>query len=98
MKVLSFHSDAHRGTPVDLLVEEPFDFDDEYRSALRLEIAPGILLRVLRLEALLRMNADAGRPQDLVDAAELAETAARVRAAALRASAEHSLPHTTGAG
>jgi predicted nucleotidyltransferase len=71
MKVLNFHSDAHRETPVDLFITEPFDFEEEYRAALVQESSPGVGARILRLEALLRMKAEAGRGQDLADIDEL---------------------------
>ena len=71
MKVLNFRSDAHRETPVDLFITEPFDFEEEYRSALLQESAPGLAVRILRLDSLLRMKAQAGRGQDLADIDEL---------------------------
>jgi predicted nucleotidyltransferase len=71
MQVLNFHSDLHRETPVDVFVAEPFDFESEYRLALIADIAPGTPVRIVRLETLLRMKAEAGRPQDLADIAEL---------------------------
>jgi hypothetical protein len=71
MKVLNFHSDAHRETPIDLFITEPFDFEGEYRSALVQESAPGLPVRIVRLESLLRMKAEAGRGQDLADIDEL---------------------------
>ena len=71
MLVLTFHSDRHRETPIDVFVEEPFDFDDEYRQALREDIAPDIPVRIVRLSTLLSLKQDAGRPQDLADIAEL---------------------------
>jgi len=71
MKVPNFHSDAHRETPIDLFISEPFDFEDEYRSAFMQESAPGLPVRILRLESLLRMKAEAGRGQDLADIDEL---------------------------
>ena len=71
MTVLNFHSDRHRETPVDVFVAEPFDFDSEHRLALVEEVAPGVPLRIVRLETLLRIKQDAGRPQDLADVAEL---------------------------
>lgn len=71
MKVLNFHSDAHRETPVDLFITEPFDFEEEYRAALVQESSPGIEARILRLDTLLRMKAEAGRGQDLADIDEL---------------------------
>jgi hypothetical protein len=48
MKVLSFQSDRHRETPVDLFAAEPFDF--EYRTALVAEIGPGQSVHIVRLE------------------------------------------------
>ena len=71
MQVLNFQSDRHRETPVDLFVTEPFDFEEEYRLALLQEIAPGRPVRIVRLATLLRLKDQAGRPQDLADAAEL---------------------------
>ncbi len=69
--VLNFHSDAHRDTPVDIFVSEPFDFGTEFQLALVQEIAPGVPMRIVQLETLLRMKADVGRPQDIADIAEL---------------------------
>lgn len=71
MTVLNFHSDPHRETPVDMFVTEPFDFDEEYGSAIVEDIAPGVPIRVVRLKTLLRLKQRAGRPQDLADIAEL---------------------------
>ena len=71
MTVLNFHSDRHRETPVDVFVTEPFDFSQEHALALVEEVAPGVPLRIVRLETLLRIKEDAGRPQDLADVAEL---------------------------
>jgi hypothetical protein len=71
MTVLNFHSDRHRETPVDVFVTEPFDFEEEYRRALVEEVSPGVAVRILRLEVLVRLKRDAGRPQDLADIAEL---------------------------
>jgi hypothetical protein len=71
MKVLNFHSDMHRETPVDLFITEPFDFEEEYNHALLQESSPGLTARILRLDSLLRMKAEAGRGQDLADVDEL---------------------------
>jgi hypothetical protein len=71
MTVLNFHSDRHRETPVDVFVTEPFDFDEEHRLALVEEVAPSVPLHIVRLETLLRLKQEAGRPQDLADVAEL---------------------------
>lgn len=71
MTVLNFHSDMHRETPLDVFVREPFDFPEEHERALIEEIAPDVRLRIVRLETLLRMKRDVGRPQDLADVSEL---------------------------
>lgn len=71
MTVLTFASDKHRETPVDVFVAEPFDFQKEHQEALVEEIAPGVPVRILRLPALLELKRRAGRPQDLADVAEL---------------------------
>ena len=73
MVVLSFHSERHRETPVDLFATEPFDFDAEHAAALVEEVAPGVQVRIVRLQALLRLKRGAGRPQDLADIAELTQ-------------------------
>jgi len=71
MVVLSFQSDQHPGTPVDLFASEPFDFDIEHDAAMVNEIAPGVPMRIVRLTTLLGLKREAGRPQDLADFAEL---------------------------
>lgn len=71
MQVLNFWSDERRGTPLDLFVSEPFDFAAEYQRALVREAAPGLAVRILRLDALLEMKRAAGRPKDLADIDEL---------------------------
>jgi hypothetical protein len=71
MVVLAFYSERYPETPIDIFATEPFDFAAEHHAAKVTDIAPGVPLRILRLEALLRMKADAGRPQDLADIAEL---------------------------
>lgn len=71
MQVLNFHSDRHRETPVDVFVQEPFDFDREYDRAVVEQVAAGVPVRIVNLETLLQMKASAGRPQDLADIAEL---------------------------
>jgi predicted nucleotidyltransferase len=71
MTVLAFHSEAHRETPIDVFVREPFDFESEHARAMTAEIAPGVAIRFPRLESLVRMKEAAGRPQDLADVAEL---------------------------
>lgn len=71
MMVLNFNSDQHPRTPVDVFVAEPFDFQTEYDSALVREVAPGVPMRIVRYETLLRLKEQSGRPVDLTDIAEL---------------------------
>lgn len=71
MIVLKLWSDQHRRTPVDIFVYEPFDFAAESRAATVLEVCPGLPAPVVSLPTLLEMKRTAGRPQDLVDIAEL---------------------------
>jgi plasmid replication initiation protein len=75
MKVLQFASDAHRETPIDVFVIEPFDFDEEYRRALvdTVEIsgeAP-VLARYVAIPTLIAMKKTVGRPRDLDDVQHL---------------------------
>jgi predicted nucleotidyltransferase len=71
MITLKLWSDQHQRTPVDIFVYEPFDFAKEYATATTLEVSPGVVARVVSLEALLKMKRDAGRAQDLIDIEEL---------------------------
>lgn len=71
MIVLKLWSDAHRRTPVDIFVYEPFDFKKESAQADELEVCPGIFAPVVSLKTLLKMKREAGRPQDLEDIREL---------------------------
>lgn len=66
MQVLQFWSDAHRETPVDMFVSEPFDFDDEYRRALSKPLG-AIEVRFVTIPTLIRMKEAANRPQDRID-------------------------------
>jgi hypothetical protein len=67
MKVLQFWSDAHRDTPVDMFVSEPFGFNEEYERALIKPLHGSILVRFVSVPTLIRMKREAGRPQDLAD-------------------------------
>lgn len=71
MIVLKLWSDGHRRTPIDVFVYEPFDFAVEYAAAAREEVMPSLKAPVVRYETLLAMKRAAGRPQDLVDIADL---------------------------
>jgi predicted nucleotidyltransferase len=71
MQVLNLFSDRHRETPIDIFVEEPFDFENTYAQACVEEIAPGVPIRFVDLQTLIAMKARAGRPKDLDDIAHL---------------------------
>jgi hypothetical protein len=66
MQVLQFWSDAHRETPVDVFVREPFVFDEEYEHALVKPLGSDAV-RFVSIPALIRMKEEAGRPQDRID-------------------------------
>ncbi len=70
MKVLQFWSDAHRETPIDVFVIEPFDFDQEYGASLSKPLGD-ISVRFVSVTTLIRMKEIAGRPQDQLDIEEL---------------------------
>jgi hypothetical protein len=70
MMVLQFWSDAHRETPVDVFVREPFPFDEEYRHAVIKPLGP-IPVRVVSIRSLIAMKEAAGRPQDRIDIDQL---------------------------
>jgi hypothetical protein len=71
MAVLKFWSDTHRETPLDVFVTEPFPFDEEYSGAYIQESAPGLPVRIVCFDTLIRMKQAAARPQDLADISEL---------------------------
>jgi hypothetical protein len=66
MQVLQFWSDAHRDTPIDMFVSEPFAFDEEYRRALIKPLGP-TAVRFVTIPTLIRMKEAAGRSQDRID-------------------------------
>ena len=73
MVVLKLWSDAHRRTPIDVFVYEPFDFGREYAAAKREEIMGIVQAPIVGLQSLLAMKRAAGRPQDIADIAALEE-------------------------
>ena len=70
MQVLQFWSDAHRETPVDMFVRDPFVFDEEYQQALVRPLG-SIVVRFVTIPTLIRMKEQAGRPQDRIDIDQL---------------------------
>ena len=71
MLVLKMWSDVHRRTPIDIFVYEPFDMDEEWQRAWRVNWADDLTVPVVSVETLLKMKRSAGRPQDLADIAAL---------------------------
>ena len=71
MKVLQLWCDEHRETPIDIFVEEPFDFETEYANALTKPLYEEIEVRFVSADALIKMKLDAGRPQDIIDIDQL---------------------------
>lgn len=67
MQVFSLWSDAHRETPIDLFVEEPFPFDEEYQRALLKPLYSTMEVRFVSIPTLIRMKEAAGREQDRID-------------------------------
>lgn len=70
MEVFSLASDQARLT-IDLFVREPFAFDAEWASALRVELSPGLSVPFVALDTLIRMKERAGRPRDRDDVEHL---------------------------
>lgn len=71
MKVLKFWSDQHRDTPVDVFIDEPFDFAKELSRADVRDSLPGLPIHIVSLQTLLQMKRAAGRAQDIADIDEL---------------------------
>jgi hypothetical protein len=71
MVVLQLWSDAHRRTPIDVFVYEPFDFKAEMARATQLPLADGLLAPIVSYETLLKLKQAAGRTQDLADVEKL---------------------------
>ncbi len=67
MQVFQLWSDAHRDTPIDLFVEEPFPFDEEWDQALIKPLYGAIEVRFVSIPTLIRMKQAADRQQDRID-------------------------------
>jgi hypothetical protein len=74
MKVFQLWSDDHRDTPIDLFVEEPFPFDEEYSRALVKPLYGAVKVRFVSIETLIQMKEAAGRAQDRIDIEHLRKT------------------------
>lgn len=71
MIVLQLWSDAHRRTPIDVFVYEPFDFEAEFAKAPRQPVLGSEMAPIVSLPTLLGLKIAAGRPQDLADIEKL---------------------------
>ena len=73
MQVLQFWSDSHRETPVDVFVDEPFSFDEEYERALLKPLYGTVDVRFVSLPTLIEMKREVGRTEDLNDIEQLSK-------------------------
>ena len=71
MVVLKMWNDQDPQTPLDIFVDEPFDFLKEYSRAKVEELEPGLEVFVVALGTLLKMKEEAGRSKDLNDLEQL---------------------------
>lgn len=71
MTVLSFFSDQHPETTVDMFVTEPFDFESCYAGSYNEEIDKGIMIHFIDVQTLITMKQIAGRDKDKDDIAHL---------------------------
>lgn len=71
LTVFSLSSPEHPATEIDLFVEAPFDFDEAYTRAVRMELAPDVTATFVGLDDLLVLKQRAGRPQDTLDIQQL---------------------------
>jgi hypothetical protein len=76
-KVFALYSDEHRLTPIDIFIEEPFDFARAVRDAYNGRLG-NLTVPFVSLPDLIAMKRKADRPVDRADLAEL-ERIARER-------------------
>lgn len=67
MQVLQLWSDRHRETSIDIFVQEPFPFEEEYAKALLKPLYGSIEVRFVSIPTLIKMKEVAGREQDKID-------------------------------
>lgn len=67
MQVLQLWSDQHRETPIDVFINEPFPFDDEFARALVKQLGDSGSVRIVSLTSLIAMKERAGRLEDQID-------------------------------
>ncbi len=71
MVVFQLWSDQHPRTPIDLFIEEPFDFHQEYAKAFEQPVDDKTVAKIVSLETLIQMKKAAGRTRDLADIEDL---------------------------
>lgn len=67
MQVFQLWSEDHRETPIDIFIEEPFPFEEEYTRALVKPLYGELEVRFVTLPTLIRLKQAAGREQDRID-------------------------------
>lgn len=67
MQVLQFWSDDHLETPIDVFVNEPFVFEEEFKKALVKPLHGVLNVRFVTIPTLIAMKSLANRPQDQID-------------------------------
>ena len=71
LTVFSLWSPSYPGTEVDLVVEEPFDFEEAWSRRLDALLDDGTSVHVVGLDDLRALKASVGRPKDVDDIAQL---------------------------
>ncbi len=67
MLVFQLISDLHPTVTIDVFVQEPFPFDEEWERVSRQRVAPGVEAPVVSLPTLLALKRAANRPGDRID-------------------------------
>lgn len=67
MQVFQLWSADHPETPIDIFVEEPFPFDEEYARALSKPLYGELDVHFVSAPTLIRLKEAAGREQDRID-------------------------------
>jgi len=70
MLVFQMRNPDRESTRLDIFVQEPFAFAEEFAQAKWEEVA-GIRAPILRYDELIRLKRSSGRPQDLIDIDQL---------------------------
>lgn len=67
MQVLSLQSPKHPETTIDIFVNEPFDFNLAYNTAVCAKLTPAICFNIVNIPTMIKMKQQAGRAKDLDD-------------------------------